>query len=394
MKLVHIADLHLGYRQYQRQTPSGLNQREADIAKSFRTAIDKIIEIRPDVVLVAGDVFHSVRPTNPAIIHAWLQFSRLREMLPDTDIVMVSGNHDNPRTRETGSILRLFTSLGIQVVEGESKNVRFPDKNLNILAVPFGARETTRFEPDTASKYNVLLIHDIVEGLLHYAEPASGISMKTVHADLFDYVAFGHYHVYRPLAPNAFYSGAIDYTGSNIWGEIDEASTRRVNGKKLLSKGFIEHNLATGEHEFHQIPGRGVVDLPEINAQGLTAQELSEKIVEVVETHEGGIDDQVVRLIVRDLPRHILRDIDHRKIREFKRRAMHFHLDARKPVPPRLVTASGAPGKRASLTETVRAMLEARPVTPGIDRQALVDLGLRYLDEAERLAPALTGDEA
>jgi hypothetical protein len=32
-------------------------------------------------------------------------------------------------------------------------------------------------------------------------------------------------------------------------------------------------------------------------------------------------------------------------------------------------------------------------MTPGIDRQAVVDLGLHYLLEADRLAPALTGDE-
>ncbi len=97
---------------------------------------------------------------------------------------------------------------------------------------------------------------------------------------------------------------------------------------------------------------------------------------------------------MRDVPRHVLRDLDHRKIREFKRRALNFLLDARRPIPTRIETGSGAPGRRASLTETVRAMLESRSVTPGIDRKALVDLGLRYLDEAERLAPALTGDEA
>jgi hypothetical protein len=39
-------------------------------------------------------------------------------------------------------------------------------------------------------------------------------------------------------------------------------------------------------------------------------------------------------------------------------------------------------------------MLEARPVTPGIDRKALVDLGLKYLDEVDRLAPAVLGDDA
>jgi DNA repair protein SbcD/Mre11 len=394
MKLVHISDLHLGYKQYQRQTASGLNQREADIARTFRKAIDKIIEIRPDVILVAGDVFHAVRPTNPAILHAWIEFSRLRAMLPDANIVMIAGNHDSPRTRETGSILRLFGSLDIQVVEGDSRSVRFPERKLNVLAVPEGSRGLARFEPDPTSEYNVLLIHDEVEGLMSrfgsLAERAGGtLTMKEMRPDRWNYVALGHYHVYRQVAPNAYYSGSIDYASTSIWAEVDEQKNRRVPGK-----GFIEHDLATGAHQFHAITGlRDVVDLPEIEAKDLTAAELSEKISETVETYEGGIDDRIVRLIVRDVPRHILRDIDHRKIREFKRRAMNFLLDARKPAPLRIESASGAPGRRASLTETVRVMLETRPVTPGIDRKSLVDLGLRYLDEAERLAPAITGDE-
>src|SRR3569833_162879 len=107
MRLVHLSDLHLGYRQYQRLTPGGLNQREADVAATFRTAIDRVIALRPDAVVVAGDVFHSVRPTNQAIISAFLQFARLRAELPDAAIVVVAGNHDVPRTTETGGILRL-----------------------------------------------------------------------------------------------------------------------------------------------------------------------------------------------------------------------------------------------------------------------------------------------
>ena len=66
MRLVHLSDLHLGYRQFQRQTAAGINQREADVASVFRAAIDKIIEIKPEIVLIAGDVFHNVRPPNPA----------------------------------------------------------------------------------------------------------------------------------------------------------------------------------------------------------------------------------------------------------------------------------------------------------------------------------------
>jgi hypothetical protein len=174
-----------------------------------------------------------------------------------------------------------------------------------------------------------------------------------------------------------------------VWGEIDVERQTGVRGK-----GFIEHNLETGEHKFHSLPlARRVIDIPEIQGANLTAQQLSEAIVNAVETCDGGIDDRIVRLVVRDVPRYILRDLDHRKIREYKRRALNFLLDARRPQPIRLESASGAPGRRASLTETVRSMLEARAVSPGIDRKTLVDLGLRYLDDAERLAPALNGEE-
>src|SRR5438132_10853180 len=109
VRLVHLSDLHLGYRQYQRLTPGGVNQREADVATTFRVAIDRIIAIAPEVIVVAGDVFHSVRPTNQAILHAFIQFARLMHSLPNTVVVVVAGNHDTPRSTETGGILQLFS---------------------------------------------------------------------------------------------------------------------------------------------------------------------------------------------------------------------------------------------------------------------------------------------
>ena len=36
MRLIHISDLHLGFRRYQRLTPTGINQREADVAAAQR----------------------------------------------------------------------------------------------------------------------------------------------------------------------------------------------------------------------------------------------------------------------------------------------------------------------------------------------------------------------
>ena len=135
MRLIHISDLHLGYRQYQRQTPTGINQREADVAAAFRRAIDKMIEVAPDVIVFGGDIFHAVRPTNPSILHAFAQLSRLTRALPDALVVMIAGNHDTPRATETGCILSLFAQLGIYVVDREPQRLSFPDRELSIFAV-------------------------------------------------------------------------------------------------------------------------------------------------------------------------------------------------------------------------------------------------------------------
>src|SRR5690349_20619536 len=136
MKLVHLSDLHLGYRQYQCLTPGGINQREADVAQTFKQAIDRVIKDAPAVILIVGDVFHTLRPSNKAILHGFLEFSRLRRELPRTDVVVIAGNHDTPRSSETGGILQLFAGLGINVVDREATYLPFPDRDLSVLAVP------------------------------------------------------------------------------------------------------------------------------------------------------------------------------------------------------------------------------------------------------------------
>src|SRR5258708_39977973 len=98
MRLVPPSDIQPGVRQCQRQTPTGINQREADVAASLRRVIDRVIELKPELVLIAGDVFHAVRPSNPAILYAFREFSRLMQMLPDATVVMIAGNHDTPRS--------------------------------------------------------------------------------------------------------------------------------------------------------------------------------------------------------------------------------------------------------------------------------------------------------
>ena len=113
----------------------------------------------------------------------------------------------------------------------------------------------------------------------------------------------------------------------------------------------------------------------------------------VVEACPGGIDDKVVRLVIRDLPRHVTRQLDHRQLREFRRRALHFHLDPHRPEIIRS-SAHGAPGRRPSLAEFVRDKLRERVLSPDVDRETLVDLGLRYLKDAEERELAATDQSA
>jgi hypothetical protein len=303
--------------------------------------------------------------------------------------VRVPANHDAPRTSETGCILRLFAELGVHVVDGEPMRLAFPERGLSVLAVPDvpGVRRPP-LEPDPGARFNVLLIHGEVEGIIpKEAAPVDRapieITREELGAQRWDYVALGHYHVYREVAPNAYYSGSVDYTSANAWGELVEERQAGVAGK-----GLIERDLATGAHRFHALPAaRPLLDLPSVTARGMTAAELDGAIRAAVDAVAGGIEDKIVRLVVREVPRHVVRELDHKALREYKRRAMHFHLDTRKPEILR-VAAGGAPGRRPSLAETVRDKLRTRLLPSDVDRDALVALGLRYLDEADALAAA------
>jgi exonuclease SbcD len=395
VRLVHLADLHLGFRQYQRLTPGGINQREADVARAFQRAIEKVIELRPDVVVIAGDIFHSVRPTNPAIVHAFRQFSLLRNSLPDAAMVMVAGNHDTPRTTETGGILRLFRELGIEVADADVRRIPFPDRDLEILAGPDMAGDRPAYSPNLDVRYNVAVLHGEVEGLLPPLDKcperkAMEIPLRELLHERWNYVALGHYHVYREIGERVFYSGSTEYASTNIWRELAEETAQGIRGK-----GIIEHDLETGAHKFHSLePVRQLVDLPPIRARGMTAPELDFAIRETLDACPGGIEGKILRLIVYDVPRHVARSLDHRALREYRRRALHFHLDTRRPEIIR-TQISGAPGRRASLAELVRDSLRSRHLERGTDREELVALGLRYLRDAETAeTPVLLEQEA
>ncbi len=68
LRIVHFADNHLG---------AGTDRRQQDIIDRFSEAVDKIIELKPDLAINSGDLFHMVHPANRVIALASEQLIRL-----------------------------------------------------------------------------------------------------------------------------------------------------------------------------------------------------------------------------------------------------------------------------------------------------------------------------
>lgn len=390
MRLAHLADPHLGFRQFYRQTPQGTNQREADVAAAFRSAIEDVIAARPDAVLIAGDVFHSVRPTNPAILESFTQLGRVRRALPEAPIIVIAGNHDTPRALETGAILRLFEAVpDVQVVVQGRRRLEFPHLDLSVLCVPHAdaSRQPREpFAPNPGARWNVLLLHGEIAGVIpgdrSWMEYGGAVvDPAELHADGWSYVALGHYHVARQLQPNVWYAGALEYVSPNPWGELRDEEAQGRRGRK----GWLLVELDRPPRvEFRAVAlARKLIDLPPIHGAGLAPGELDRMIAERVAEVAGGIEGHIVRQLVWDVPRAVARDLSYAPIREFKTRALHYHLDIRRPRPAREVGV-GAPGPRRTLAELVVDYLSRRPLDATVDRARLVSLARQYLDQVDR----------
>lgn len=93
MKVLHTSDWHIGqvFHNY---------SREEEHKYFFEQLKSIIINDKPDVVVVSGDVFHTATPT---IVSQRLYYNfivDLSRLDPDLQIVITSGNHDSPSRLE------------------------------------------------------------------------------------------------------------------------------------------------------------------------------------------------------------------------------------------------------------------------------------------------------
>jgi hypothetical protein len=124
-----------------------------------------------------------------------------------------------------------------------------------------------------------------------------------------------------------------------------------------------------------------MVDLPKIEARGLGAEELDETIRASVERIPDGLQGKIVRLVIYDVPRAVVRELNHKRIREWKAEAVHFHLDARPPEARRR-TGNNAPVRRQTLQEQVASYLRKdwKLRDPKLQQEQLVEMGVAYVD--------------
>jgi len=279
LRIFHLADTHLGFTAYQRLVPEGepwegLNQREADIYAAWHKVVEAALEAGPDVVIHSGDLFDSVRPSNRALHEAISGLRRLTHA--GIPVVVIAGNHETPRLRETGHVFRLLENFeGIHpIYKGPPEAVELPGlENLRVVGVPHSHSGMTeriaRAFPDEQYINNILVLHGIVAGLtlpsreLNQAEIESGLLKSG-----WDYIALGHYHGFTRIEPNAYYCGSTERTS---FAEVKEA------------KGYAMVELPDLKVTHQELPVREFVDLPWLDcAQLLRLGQGGAKIDEVI----------------------------------------------------------------------------------------------------------------
>ena len=368
MRLLHLSDTHLGKQAYHKVTAHGLNQREEDVAQAFRNVVDKALELRPEVVLHSGDLFDAVRPSNRAVGQAVEQLLRLtRAGVP---VVLIAGNHETPRLRETGSVFRFlefFEGL-TPVYKGKAEVVRVGD--LAIHAVPQGASEAEVCKQVEAARplpdapFNVLTAHVGVSGIQAFSmgELNEQVVPSSALDPAFDHVALGHYHAFTQVAENAWYAGSTERMS------FTEAGQR---------KGFVEVDLAKRAVRFHPLDVRPMLDLEPLDADGLDAPAVQQAILGSLERAQPA--GKIVRLRVRRLPRHVHAALDLPRIRRAGEEALHCE------VRYELVHDRGPqePGAEAigPLGEEFERFLAQAPLD-GLDRERVRAKGLGVLREA------------
>ncbi|MBR6774170.1 MAG: exonuclease subunit SbcD [Bacteroidales bacterium] len=147
MKVIHTSDWHIGQTLHQ-------YSRDEEHKYFFKQLKDIILEEKPDVLIVSGDIFHSSTPTvvsQKLYYHTLVELSQLYD---DLQIIVTAGNHDSPSRLEAPrelweafdvtviGNLDFYKDLNENELSYDASKIQIPIKRNDeivgwVLAVPF-----------------------------------------------------------------------------------------------------------------------------------------------------------------------------------------------------------------------------------------------------------------
>lgn len=257
MKIIHLADLHIGKR-----------VNEFSMIDDQKHILNQILEIidkeKPDAVIIAGDVYDKQVPSIEAVelLDSFISDISKRK----TTTFIISGNHDSAERLAFGSSLMAMGKIYISPVYN-GKISKYTLKNdfgsANFYLLPFvKPNHVKRFFPDEkiesytdaikvvvdnlkldTSEINILIAHQFVTGASRTeSEEISVGGLDNVDASVFedfDYVALGHIH-----RPQKIGAERIRYCGTPLKYSFSEVNdTKSVSIIEINSKE--DFNLRT-----------------------------------------------------------------------------------------------------------------------------------------------------
>jgi exonuclease SbcD len=229
LRLLHTSDWHLGRALHE----ASLLEDQAWVLERL---LDAVRTERPDLLVVAGDVFDRAVPPTEAVKLLDEVLTRLADL--GVPAVVIAGNHDSAERLAFGA--RLLASRGVHLrgsLTDVGRPVELPGKGF-VYALPFVDPELVRgltgdealrghaaaterllapVRADAAGRAapTVLVAHAFVQGAAETPDSERPTSVGTAgsvpESTLagFDYVALGHLHAPQEIAPGIRYSGSL-----------------------------------------------------------------------------------------------------------------------------------------------------------------------------------------
>lgn len=207
MRFLHLSDVHLEAKfTGTGMTPVEAKIRRQEVRSTFARAISLVRDEQIPLLLIAGDLIES-HFAGRSTVHF---LTELFDQIPETEIVLVAGNHD-PLTAD--SLYRALPKRkNLHIVGREAECIELPAYETAVYAVGFSEETqdtplTDKIQKRMGVKTHILVTHGNLGGT--EGEKYHPISRAKLLEQGFDYVALGHIH-----APTLDDTDPIRYAGS------------------------------------------------------------------------------------------------------------------------------------------------------------------------------------